>query len=489
VWRLYTSIRKKIVLAFILNFFFISSIAIITIFNLVSIERRLDFNAIISEFLDSTLELRRFEKNYFLYRNNTDFNEAMSYVTAIETTIKNHKKDFDKSSLVHYGAANHFGENKMLSKTGAVSERILNLTSDYRRLLKKARGTHSDFERLEEQIREKGRELTETAEKLDEAERTMIQDMFSATRRHLIVFGALFIIGISLIGKLISTIAIKPLQELETSMTRISSGNFEMLSLSSKSDEIISINKAFNRMMKELFTHRDIIRAEKLTSLGTMLAGIAHEINNPLSNISTSAEILSEEINTIDTEFIKELINQIVKETDRARDIVRSVLEFTRDREFRKKEENLLNLVSETMRFVRSDIPSYITLTIDIPETLTVRVDKQTIQHAILNLIKNSIDAIPDRGAEERIIIRAEDNEQNGIRIHITDTGMGIPETIIERIFDPFYSTKDIGRGTGLGLFITYNIIEQHGGTLHVRSKLGEGSTFTITLPSKGEND
>ncbi|HDH00880.1 MAG TPA: GHKL domain-containing protein, partial [Nitrospirae bacterium] len=210
------------------------------------------------------------------------------------------------------------------------------------------------------------------------------------------------------------------------------------------------------------------------------------EINNPLSNISTSAEILFEEFDNLDPEYRKELIDQVVRETDRAKDIVRSVLEYTRDREFRKSEVKLLNLVSETMRFVRSDMPPHITLTVDIPEGLIVNVDKQKIQHALLNLIKNSIDAIPDKNREEKITIKAEEHNNREVKIMITDTGVGIPEATIERIFDPFFTTKDIGKGTGLGLFVSHYIIEQHNGTISVSSRPGKGTTFTIILPAKG---
>ncbi len=482
-----TSIRKKIVLAFILNFVFIGLIAVITIFNLVRIERRLDFNAVISRFLDATLELRRFEKNFFLYRNKVDFTEAVLYISTIETIIRKHRNDFDGSSRIKDWTVNIFKKNRIpTGSSESVSNHILRLAHEYRKLINKAFTAQSDFKRLEEEIRRKGRELTETAEKHAQTERAGIQEMFSATRKNLVILVVFFIIGISLIGKLISSIAIRPLKELEMSMRRISSGNFEMLSLQSKNDEIVSINRAFNKMMKELFAQKDIIRSEKLTSLGTMLAGIAHEINNPLSNISTSAEILFEEFDNLDPEYRKELIDQVVRETDRAKDIVRSVLEYTRDREFRKSEVKLLNLVSETMRFVRSDMPPHITLTVDIPEGLIVNVDKQKIQHALLNLIKNSIDAIPDKNSEEKITIKAEEYNNREVKIMITDTGVGIPEATIERIFDPFFTTKDIGKGTGLGLFVSHYIIEQHNGTISVSSRPGKGTTFTIILPAKG---
>ena len=283
----------------------------------------------------------------------------------------------------------------------------------------------------------------------------------------------------------------RSLRELESSMRKIASGKFEMLSLDFEDKEIVSLNKAFNRMINEIFSQRDIIRSEKLTSLGTMLAGIAHEINNPLSNISTSAQILSEEIDSSDDrEFKEELIEQIVQETDRARDIVKSVLEFTRDRDFKKEEVNLLNALRETMRFVRTDMPTYITIAIDIPEELMIFADKQKLQHVFLNLLRNSVDAIPDKGEEGKIIITARENkDKKEVEIRFSDTGMGIPEPVINKIFDPFFTTKDVGKGTGLGLYVTHEIIKQHDGTIDVKSQPDAGTTFIIKLPLKGEND
>ncbi|HDO35737.1 MAG TPA: HAMP domain-containing histidine kinase, partial [Nitrospirae bacterium] len=128
----------------------------------------------------------------------------------------------------------------------------------------------------------------------------------------------------------------------------------------------------------------------------------------------------------------------------------------------------------------------HITINIDIPTGLTVYVDKQKFQHALLNLLKNAMDAIPDEGREGRITIAARGEADSEVEIKITDTGTGIPEKIIDRIFDPFFTTKDVGKGTGLGLFVTHNIIEQHGGSISVGSRVGEGTVFTIKLPAQG---
>ncbi|MEC4684214.1 MAG: HAMP domain-containing sensor histidine kinase [Nitrospirota bacterium] len=488
------SILQKIKLGYIVSFLLILVIASIIFVNLIVIDERISFYAVISRFLDTTLEMRRFEKNYFLYRKKEDFAETLAYLRVAEELIQNNRGKFDGLLSSFYGdwPLGIFRKKKEpLPLSEKTSERSLNVLREYRELLKKDFAEQDPSKKPEARIRQKGREITEIAERLSEAERIKIQRMLSTTRKSLVVSVAVFLIGTVLIARTISRVAIQPLRELESSMRKIASGKFEMLSLNFEDKEIVSLNKAFNRMINEIFSQRDIIRSEKLTSLGTMLAGIAHEINNPLSNISTSAQILSEEIDSNeDREFREELIEQIIQETDRARDIVKSVLEFTRDRDFKKEEINLLNALRETLRFIRTDMPTYITIAIDIPEDLVILADKQKIQHVFLNLLRNAVDAIPDEGVEGKIIITARvDREKKEVEIRFSDTGRGIPEEIINKIFDPFFTTKDIGKGTGLGLYISHEIIKQHDGSIDLESRSGTGTTFIIKLPLKGDED
>ncbi len=490
------SILQKIKLGYIVSFLLILVIASIIFINLIVIDERISFYSAISRFLDTTLEMRRFEKNYFLYRKEEDFLETLSYIKAAEELIQNNREKFDGLLSSFYGdwpLGMFRKKDASMPLQEKTSDRSLNLLREYRELLSKdfAEQDTSGSRKPEVAIRQKGREITEIAERLSEAERIRIQRMLSTTRKSLVISVAVFLIGTVLIARTISRVAIQPLRELESSMRKIASGKFEMLSLKFEDKEIVSLNKAFNRMINEIFSQRDIIRSEKLTSLGTMLAGIAHEINNPLSNISTSAQILSEEIDgNADREFREELIEQIIQETDRARDIVKSVLEFTRDRDFKKEEINLLNALRETLRFIRTDMPTYITIAMDIPEDLAIFADKQKIQHVFLNLLRNAVDAIPDEGMEGKIMIKArEDRDRREVDIRFSDTGKGIPEEIINRIFDPFFTTKDVGKGTGLGLYISHEIIKQHNGTIDVKIRPGEGTTFIIKLPLKGDED
>ena len=192
---------------------------------------------------------------------------------------------------------------------------------------------------------------------------------------------------------------VKPLKMLEESMGVIAEGKFERVSIDSHDREILSLANAFNTMLKELeLRQRHLVQSEKLASLGTLLSGVAHELNNPLSNISSSCQILSEEIEDTDIPYKKELLSQIDEQTDRARNIVRSLLEFSREKVFKKELIQLKALFEETIRFVKGQVPTNIAITLNIPDEINIYADKQRMQQAFLNLVKNAIDSMGDTG-------------------------------------------------------------------------------------------
>ena len=229
-----------------------------------------------------------------------------------------------------------------------------------------------------------------------------------------------------------------------------------------------------------------------------MLSGVAHELNNPLSNISTSCQILQEEIGEADPVTQKMFLGQIDQQTERARKIVRSLLDFAREREFRKETVYLKPLVEQTVGFVRGERPAKALVRLDIPEELALQADGQRLQQVFVNLIKNAMDVL---GEDGHILISAARRRQSAanldpawgpgckdqgeaVEIAVEDNAGGIPPDILPRIFDPFFTTKDVGQGMGLGLFVVYEIVDEHGGCISVRSTPGQGSAFIIRLPA-----
>ncbi len=249
-------------------------------------------------------------------------------------------------------------------------------------------------------------------------------------------------------------------------------------------DEIHGLIQSFNKMAMELDTKtHELIQAEKLAAIGTFSSGIAHELNNPLNNISLSADMLLEDLDMLSKEEIKEILQDILTQTDRAGAIVRNLLDFSRDKEAQVQEIEVRDLIKRTIKLIENELRlNHIHIDTWIPDELPkILGDFQKLQQVFLNLFVNAIHAMPDGGL---IYIDARYEEQGYVRIDVSDTGEGIPQEVIKKIFDPFFTTKEVGAGTGLGLSIIYGIVQKHGGYIEVSSKLKQGTTFSIYLPA-----
>jgi two-component system, NtrC family, sensor kinase len=497
MFRYKPSIRKKIIFGYYAGIVVIIWLSLFTLIELWYIEKKVQFGEVVSEFFDSTLEIRRFEKNFFLYEKAEDYQENMQYVLKAQNILDKNIKGY--KSLVIAQQLDRLRED--LQAYGSLMERFAKLG-----------GNNVDIKsKLEKAIRAKGKEIITISEEVSKTERERLQALLNKIRQVLIFsFISLSLLGIA-IGQLLSRMVVKPLKALEEKMKLISEGKLETVSIKSKDQEIVSLTNAFNKMLKELEVRRKhLVQREKLASLGTLLSGVAHELNNPLSNISSSCQILIEEFGDADIEYKKELLGQIDEQTDRAKNIVRSLLEFSRNKDFKKEYLPLKSIFEETILFIKGEIPSKVQTVLDIPDDLLVFADKQRLQQAFLNLIKNAVESIPNEGsvivkARKRVFMPEEGEKAGGcvyarfkgkctgmcpsdddtIDIEISDTGEGIPREVLSKIFDPFFTTKDVGKGSGLGLFIVQEIIEEHNGCIGVDSEFGKGTSFLIILPVK----
>jgi two-component system, NtrC family, sensor kinase len=223
-----------------------------------------------------------------------------------------------------------------------------------------------------------------------------------------------------------------------------------------------------------------VTRAEKLASIGRLAAGVAHEINNPLTGVLTFSHLMREKPNMDDQD--REDLDLIIRETSRAADIVRGLLDFARERPVLMERLDLNEVVRRTVRLIANQ-KKFEKITIeellleDLPQ---VRGDMNQLQQVLLNLSLNACTAMPEGG---RLTIRTAAID-GLVMLKVSDTGCGIPPELLDRIFEPFFTTQDVGKGTGLGLSVTHGIIEQHSGDLEVESRVGEGSSFTIYLPA-----
>jgi signal transduction histidine kinase len=487
-WK--ASLRGKIRAGFVLSFSFLLLVASVMFVSLLVVEDQVALHAGISRFLDTTLEMRRYEKNYLLYGKREDLETAMDYADSAAALL---------AEGVVGGAGSDsrparwqrivLGVEREVDASGEGPEQASRLLGEYRTVLRKAAGRRPGEDAaqtlaVETAIRSLGRRITGIAEALSSLEGHNLQAMLRSGRRTLVVLVVLFLLGTAAIARFVALTAIRPLKELETGMKRIAAGDFRALPEGPGHDEIGSMNAAFNRMIREVFEHRqEILQSERLASLGTALAGIAHEINNPLSNISTSAEILSEEHEKATPAERRDLIDQIIAQTDRATAIIRTVLDHSRETPFGRRSTNLLSAVQGSLILVRGAMPAQVTVDVDVPGDIEVLADKTKLEQAFINLLRNAIDAMRDAHGERRVAVSARRRGEKDGSIAFRDTGLGVPKHLLDRIFDPFFTTKDVGQGTGLGLYVTHQIVEQHGGTVHVESTEGEGTTVLVTLP------
>jgi two-component system NtrC family sensor kinase len=231
-------------------------------------------------------------------------------------------------------------------------------------------------------------------------------------------------------------------------------------------------------------TRQNIGRTEKMVSIGRLAAGVAHEINNPLTTVLTFASLLREKPDRDQQE--KEDLDLIIHETTRAAEIVRGLLDFSRERATVKEPLEINDVIQRTVRLIRNQ-KSFDHIVIEeqlAPGLPLVNGNLNQLQQVLLNLSLNACEAMP-KGGTLRIASSARDGN---VTVSLTDTGAGIKAELLDRIFEPFFTTKPVGKGTGLGLSVSDGIVQQHGGTLEVQSREGQGSTFVIALPQLREN-
>lgn len=242
---------------------------------------------------------------------------------------------------------------------------------------------------------------------------------------------------------------------------------------------------------KTLALKRDLARLvheDKMISLGKLVAGVVHEINNPLSGINALARLVHQELESVNLDpQLKQkflyYLHLISTESARCSNIVNDLLSFSRLREVERKRFQLNELVRKAVFLSKHRIGKQcIRFQLELSDTLPEMTgDPGQVLQSLLNLIFNAIEATPDSGI---ITIGTRfDRTRNQIRIEVTDEGVGIPSDMVSKIFEPFFSTKNSDKGVGLGLSVVYGIVKEHGGTIYVRSKAGKGASFIIRMP------
>lgn len=318
----------------------------------------------------------------------------------------------------------------------------------------------------------------------------------SQITRNSIPFVVGILILVSVLALLFSSRLTRSLEDLTKATSLISGGNWDVQFSYRSRDEVGQLGKAFRKMGKELKireedlrkAHNNLLRSEKLASLGQFSAGVAHEIKNPLTSILTYAQLIERKLGVEkdNPHSPGQFAKYIVEETLRANRIVTDLLTFARQKPPVLTPQNIVTLTESTLNLMAPQLESAavkLHRQYDPASTLMVAVDADQIRQVLSNLILNASQAMEEQAPEKKDITVSLAQEGSELVMKITDTGPGIPAENLGKIFEPFFSTKSTGKGTGLGLSMCHGIIQQHQGQISVNSKVGEGAEFEIRLP------
>ena len=355
--------------------------------------------------------------------------------------------------------------------------------------------------------------VVDIAYSLDETERSLRLHAFV-----IVVIVALVVVAVAIaVGTLLDRLIYRPLGDLDQGARKIAGGELDHRIPVRQPDEFGRVAESFNHMgaalevsMKELtdlvqtledkVTERtaaleraqaEVAQGEKLAAVGLLASGIAHELNNPLTGVLTFTSLLRKKMpeGSLDAEDL----DLVIRETKRCAGIIRRLLDFAREKVHSSGWFDLNQVLADTVRFV--DRPAHlqdIRIVTELDQALPkVWGDVDLIKQVVLNILVNATQAIGENG---QIVVRSAQVQAPDaahpqgpavpmVEFSIRDNGSGIPEGHLKRIFDPFFTTKEVGKGTGLGLSVSYGIVKAHGGTIHVDSTVGEGSTFSVHLP------
>jgi two-component system NtrC family sensor kinase len=468
------SVRSRISLGFALWFILSLAITVASIVIVSEIENKLYFMESAAKYIFEVQQARRFEKNYFLYGTNLE--DSLKQVRLADDILESNSE-------------------KMIAVVGKQSfDGMVHHINLYEELLIKlhnldhppTQNAPHPLNQIEDALREHGAKMVAAAENLLARERQSVNRMIYLSKRVPMLF-LLFLLGLMIFSaNFIARQMIRPLKVLMDATHRIANGDIAtpIMPVRRYRDEFTELSIAMNSMMHQLAQRQEqLIKAHKLKAVGTLTAGVAHELNNPINNIMLTAAMLQEDYSEIDDTERLDMIKDLVDEADRSQKIIRNLLEFAREREidthlFKIDEilQESLQLVSNQLKLHKAKVERRFT-----PNLGPVSGDKQQLTQVFLNLALNAIDAMPNGGTltVETDTIR----EGSFLKVDFIDSGTGIADHVKPHIFDPFFTSKSQGKGTGLGLSVSLGIIRKHGGDILVDSRINEGTTFSVLLP------
>jgi two-component system NtrC family sensor kinase len=521
------SLKKKIALSFFISASIIAVLAAFEYLSFTEIKKEIRYLEVTDTISRKSVQLRRHEKNYFLYSPQKAAEESGNVHTylgelktllgenpridqadtqslrnsiadyenrfkAIETAALDLTFQFDRARAGSRENARFLSlvESTFLEQPAQAAdflEKVFHLPRNDR-LITGLRNLDQDIAAL----RKTGEDILILTKDLDKIAREKAETVIRVSQVAILVFLPLFfLVGIGMLF-FISTSVVRRLMLLINVVEKTGKGSYPRLTdpapRGKTDDEVGVLIDKFNDMEDQLAQREaelerknsELMQTRKLAAIGTLASGVAHELNNPLNNIYLSAQVLQREAGEGLSGDLKEAVGDIVGQTDRVKRIVGDLLEFARGREPQMQEVDLTGLIRETFRRIGgSRDTGAIAFRVNVREPLMVTADQGQMEQVFTNLFLNAVDAMEGRGELSVAVTRV----GQAVKIAIHDTGKGISKEAVDKVFEPFFTTKD--RGTGLGLAIVYNIIRKHYGDIRVESEEGKGTTFTITLPGE----
>jgi signal transduction histidine kinase len=433
---------------------------------------RVDDENHVTRMHDVVREARRLEKNYLLFRKPSELKAAVGKAEEALALITR-----DRDLMLR-------------AAPGFALDDLLQSLSDWRdllddRLQRRIRPT-DPISPLEERMTEVGKQAFEESERLSDQAREAMRRALSGQESQLYVIMIAAVLLVLGIGQLVTQRVVAPLREVESDLARVGTGNLARLTPRDRDDEIAALVTAFNRALGDLEERQlAVLRTARLASLGTMLSGVAHELNNPLSNISLNAQLLLEEPDRGDAAQLHTFVEQIDEQVQRAQRIIRTLLDFARDSHFAVTRQPVRPLVEETIALLRAEQPDVgDAVTLVMHDDLQVDADGQRMQQALLNLIRNALEACKETTRTPHITVSGAMRD-GGTEIRVCDNGPGIAAGNLARVFDPFFTTKPVGKGSGLGLFVVHEIVAEHGGRVSITRDAEGGACVTVWIPAE----
>jgi two-component system NtrC family sensor kinase len=464
------SIRVRLAAAFLLLFLLMCGITASAVVFVSYTRDRLLFLDKASSYLFEVEQARRFEKNYFLY--GTNLADAVSSAHEAEVVLER--------------SASELGEVLGTDRLAAMRANLVEYSSKLGELPKLGASTEVPAE-LESRLRRAGARALADAEEMVDRERLEMHGMLRTSSATAVGFLVAMSLLMAFIVAFLTRSLLAPLNRFVAYTDRIGAGDYTPIKPARPfRDEFSDLGLAVNHMLRELkLRQEELLQAAKLAGVGTLTAGIAHELNNPLNNISLTTETLADDYDRLADEEKLRMLDQIATQVERASATVRNLLDFTRQERPVQAPVAVAEVVRKAVRLVDNELSlGHVELSLRLPEELpSVRGDARNLQQVFVNLCLNGIQAMPEGG---RLEVEASAAEDGSVRVDVRDDGIGIPPENLDRVFDPFFTTKEPGEGTGLGLAVSYGIVREHHGRITVSSQVGVGTTFSVFLPASG---